>query len=100
MRRPCIESGCPNTTTGARCPIHEAEHQVTRNASRPHLRGDWAKTSRRILAQWRDEHGDWCPGYQRSPHAVTDLTVDHVRARDAEVLTVLCRSCNSRKGAR
>src|SRR5262249_40251900 len=41
-----------------------------------------------------------CPGWQRGPHAATDLVVDHVSPRTlAGGVQVLCRACNSRKGA-
>lgn len=64
----------------------------------------WAKLSRRILKEWRIDHGDWCPGDDRHPsHPSVDLTVDHVHplasggpllpGRDG--LRVVCRSGNS-----
>jgi len=41
-----------------------------------------------------------CPGWQRGPHAATDLVVDHVWPRTlAGGVQVLWRACNSRKGA-
>lgn len=52
------------------------------------------------------QHGNWCPGYQREAHPVSDLTVDHVvplaaggAPLDIANCAVLCRSCNSTKGA-
>ncbi|HVQ18211.1 MAG TPA: HNH endonuclease signature motif containing protein, partial [Actinomycetes bacterium] len=52
------------------------------------------------------EHGDWCPGYQRTAHRASDLTVDHVvplaaggAPFDIANTVVLCRSCNATKGA-
>jgi 5-methylcytosine-specific restriction endonuclease McrA len=59
-----------------------------------------------VLRAWRGEHGDWCPGYQRPAHPAADLTVDHVvplaaggAPFDVGNTAVLCRSCNSTKGA-
>jgi 5-methylcytosine-specific restriction protein A len=64
-----------------------------------------------VLRAWRGEHGNWCPGYQRPgyqrpAHGASDLTVDHVvplaaggAPFDIANTTVLCRSCNSTKGA-
>lgn len=100
-RRLCLVEGCGNTTTGTRCEFHEAQRQAVRNAGRPHLTGPWQRITREAVAAWRAEHGDWCPGYGRSPHPATDLTTDHVEAGTlAGGVAILCRSCNSRKGAR
>jgi hypothetical protein len=59
-----------------------------------------------VLRAWRGEHGDWCPGYERPAHRASDLTVDHVvplaaggAPFDIGNTAVLCRSCNSTKGA-
>jgi hypothetical protein len=59
-----------------------------------------------VLRAWRGEHGDWCPGHGRPAHRAADLTVDHVVPLAAggapfEIAntSVLCRSCNSTKGA-
>ena len=59
-----------------------------------------------MLRAWRGEHGNWCPGYQRPAHPASDLTVDHVvplaaggAPFDIANTAVLCRSCNSTKGA-
>jgi 5-methylcytosine-specific restriction protein A len=66
----------------------------------------WQRLSARVLRAWRGEHGDWCPGYQRPAHPAADLTVDHVTPLaaggapfDICNTAVLCRSCNSTKGA-
>ncbi|MEX1155873.1 MAG: HNH endonuclease signature motif containing protein, partial [Chloroflexota bacterium] len=66
----------------------------------------WQRLSARVLRAWRGEHGDWCPGFQRPAHAASDLTVDHVvplavggAPFDIGNCAVLCRSCNSSKGA-
>src|SRR5690348_432 len=56
-----------------------------------------------IVANWIKEHGYVCPGYERDAHTAYDLTADHLWPRsvhgDRTPLQVLCRSCNSRKGA-
>ena len=59
-----------------------------------------------MLRAWRGQYGNWCPGYQRDAHAASDLTVDHVvplaaggAPIDIADTAVLCRSCNSTKGA-
>jgi len=59
-----------------------------------------------MLRAWRGEHGNWCPGYHRDAHPASDLTADHVvplaaggAPLDIANLAVLCRSCNSTKGA-
>ncbi len=66
----------------------------------------WQRISARVLRAWRGEHGNWCPGYQRPAHPARDLTVDHVVSLsvggapfDIGNTAVLCRSCNSTKGA-
>jgi len=49
----------------------------------------------------RAYHGDWCPGWEREPHASSDLTAAHALAvangGTESRLTVLCRSCNARQ---
>ncbi|MEX1171682.1 MAG: HNH endonuclease signature motif containing protein [Chloroflexota bacterium] len=59
-----------------------------------------------MLRAWRGERGNWCSGYQRPAHPAADLTVDHVvplaaggAPFDIGNCAVLCRSCNSTKGA-
>lgn len=59
------------------------------------------------VAIHRAEYGDWCPGWGRPDHTAepwNPLTADHIDsvasggAEDGP-LQVLCRSCNSAKGA-
>jgi len=66
----------------------------------------WQRLSARVLRTWRGEHGNWCPGYGRAAHRAADLTVDHIvplaaggAPFDIANTSVLCRSCNSSKGA-
>ena len=90
--RPCLSPGCPAVTrTGSRCPAH----QINR-----HQRGygnDWYRLSKAAIAAQ-----PWCSRC----YATTDLTADHIiplhRGGQGvpENVRVLCRSCNSSKGAR
>jgi hypothetical protein len=72
-------------------------------AGRPDLTNR-AERKRRaaVVRAWREEYGDWCPGYLVQAHATPDLTADHLDpvgpggAGDGP-LSVLCRGCNSRK---
>lgn len=76
--------------------------ESVRNAIRDHYRGDWSEVSRLVRVQWLERHGPLCPGWGRPPHIVAaqELTVDHVRPKSRDELSVLCRSCNGRKAAR
>ena len=94
-RRRCIEPGCSATSERARCP----EHARARRAAM--YGGSWPALRRRVLEEWRAEHGDWCPGWGIGidSHPSSDLTVDHVEPGSlAGGVRVLCRSCNSRRG--
>jgi len=66
----------------------------------------WRRLRARVLRAWRGEHGNWCPGHARLGHATADLTVDHIiplsaggAPFDIANTHVLCRTCNSSKGA-
>ena len=56
-----------------------------------------------VVAHWIQTNGPMCPGYMRNPHPSHDLTADHVTPRavggENGKLRVLCRSCNSKRGA-
>ena len=95
--RPCLTCGKPTAKT--RCPTCARLTDRQRTATRPHLGSNWDQLSRKLRAQWVAEHGWVCPGWDTPPHPSTDLTVDHVTARDPTRLAILCRSCNSRKSA-
>lgn len=67
----------------------------------------WRERQRRAEAvrQHRETYGDWCPGWMRPGHPATDLTADHLAPVAAGggqggQLRVLCRPCNSSRGAR
>ena len=109
-KRPCLD--CNRLTANpSRCD----EHQAAYNQRQEALRGSstargytsqWRRTAASVVAKHRQQYGDWCPGYLIAGHPARDLTVDHVvpKARggtdSAANLSVLCRGCNARKGAR
>lgn len=112
MMRPCLGYGTNpygHTLTPhrhGRCDDCTRQHETDRTKGkrerRPYthaMRTDRAA----VVAAWRAEHGDWCPGWGRDPHPTPHLTADHlipVAAGGDEQgeMSVLCRSCNSRKG--
>jgi 5-methylcytosine-specific restriction protein A len=56
-----------------------------------------------LVRTWIEQRGQWCPGYEIPGHYSEDLTADHTFpvGLGGDVLgpmTVLCRSCNSRRG--
>ena len=101
----CTVCGVVTSRPGGRC----AEHARASNRSRHNTLYStraWQRLSARVLRAWRGQHGNWCPGYQRVAHPASDLTVDHLvplavggAPLDIGNLAVLCRSCNSTKGA-
>lgn len=109
--RPCLGASgrlCGNlTVTGSRCPqcarIVETERTRAKRQRRPYTAAERARRARVVTAH-RRQLGDWCPGWRRPPHPAQDLTADHpipvaVGGAEGQDLTVLCRSCNSRKQA-
>jgi 5-methylcytosine-specific restriction protein A len=101
----CTVCGVVTRHAGSRCTDHARQSNRSRHND-PHSTRAWQHLSARVLRAWRGEHGDWCPGYQRPAHAAVDLTVDHVTPLaaggapfDIGNTAVLCRSCNSSKGA-
>lgn len=74
-----------------------------KRAVRPYTAAERERRAATVRAH-RAQHGDWCPGWQVPPHASADLTADHVVSFavsriEHSPLSVLCRSCNSRKRA-
>lgn len=112
--RPCLGidgQPCGALSPNRRCPTHTRAHEYQRTAAKRQRRPRASETETRRRAQavadWLGMYGPWCPGYRRAPHAVRpdDLTADHVHpigagGREDGPLTVLCRPCNSRRGAR
>ncbi len=101
----CTVCGDLTSRAGSRCALHASQSNRGRHNPLYSTR-TWQRLSARVLRAWRGEHGDWCPGYRRAAHAAAELTVDHVVPLAAggapfEVTncSVLCRSCNSSKGA-
>lgn len=95
MKRPCLVCGAPSVNT--RCGAHVVQRF---KPSRPeYANAAWRKLSRAMRAAQ-----PWCTLCGRTE----DLTLDHVVplakggtvVPDANGVIVLCRSCNSRRGAR
>lgn len=102
----CTVCGVLTSRPGSRCTTHARQSNRSRHNALYSTRA-WQRLSVRLLRAWRGEHGDWCPGYGRPDHRASDLTVDHVvplagggAPFELANTSVLCRSCNSRKGAR
>jgi 5-methylcytosine-specific restriction protein A len=101
----CTVCGLLTSRAGSRCTGHALQSNRSRHNALYSTRA-WQRLSTRVLDAWRGEHGNWCPGYQRTAHPAVDLTVDHVvplaaggAPFDIANTAVLCRSCNSTKGA-
>jgi 5-methylcytosine-specific restriction protein A len=101
----CTVCGVVTSRAGSRCTEHARQSNRSRHNALYSTRV-WQRLSARVLRAWRGEHGNWCPGYQRAAHPAADLTVDHVvplaaggAPFDIGNTAVLCRSCNSTKGA-
>ena len=83
--------------------------RTTTNAKRARRPYTPAEQARRAdtVRDWVAQQGAVCPGWQRPPHAVDpgQLTADHPHAvaaggQESQAHSVLCRSCNSSKGAK
>ena len=105
MVKLCTVCGVVTSRAGGRCTDHARQSNRSRHNALYSTRA-WQRLSALVLRTWRGEHGDWCPGYQRPAHPAADLTVDHVvplaaggAPFDVGNTAVLCRSCNSTKGA-
>ena len=101
----CTVCGVVTSRAGSRCLEHARQSNRSRHNALYSTRA-WQRLSARVLRAWRGEHGNWCPGYGRPAHRASDLTVDHVvplavGGAPFEIgnCAVLCRSCNSTKGA-
>ena len=101
----CTVCGVVTSRAGSRCTVHARASNRSRHNALYSTRA-WQRLSARVLRTWRGEHGNWCPGYLRDAHPASDLTVDHVvplaaggAPFDIGNCAVLCRSCNSTKGA-
>ncbi|MCC6227392.1 MAG: HNH endonuclease [Microthrixaceae bacterium] len=101
----CTVCGVVTSRAGSRCTEHARQSNRSRHNALYSTRA-WQRLSARVLRAWRGEHGNWCPGDERPAHRASDLTVDHVvplaaggAPFDVANTSVLCRSCNSTKGA-
>jgi 5-methylcytosine-specific restriction protein A len=101
----CTVCGVVTSRLGSRCTEHARQSNRSRHNVLYSTRA-WQRLSARVLRAWRGERGNWCPGYGRAAHPAADLTVDHVTPLaaggapfDIANTAVLCRSCNSTKGA-
>lgn len=100
---PCLDCGA--LSSGPRCPGHtRAKNYTTLQAKRE--RRPYTAEERRRRAQavsdWITIYGYICPGWHIPAHPSSDLTAEHPYAvalggDEDQPLTVLCRSCNSRK---
>ena len=107
--RTCLTRGCGQVATyRGRCPCCSAEHERRQARTVPTKAARTTPERKRraqVVAAHRAQHGDWCPGWNRPPHSATDLVADDVvpvasTGQPSPVLRALCRSCNSRRGAR
>jgi len=101
----CTVCGVVTSRAGSRCTEHARQSNRSRHNALYSTRA-WQRLRARVLRAWRGDRGNWCPGYQRPAHPAADLTVDHViplaaggAPFDIGNTAVLCRSCNSTKGA-
>lgn len=102
---PRICPGCRRRVVG-RCATCDA---VTRHTATPKPKDSTyglRERNRRsdTVTAWVTMHGWVCPGWQRPEHPAKDLAADHIIARrlggpQDGPLQVLCRGCNSAKGA-
>ena len=89
--RTCID--CGTIADNTRCPDCRTRVDRTKRAKRPDLHN---ATHRRIRRDAIAAH-PWCARC----NATSDLTLDHVAPASTLLgFQVLCRSCNSSKGAR
>lgn len=103
--KPCLD--CGRLSPGSRCPTHTRDRDAAttrgKRERRPYTHGEQERRAQAV----RDHvalYGYWCPGYLVEPHPAHDLTGDHPTpvaggGREDQPLAVLCRRCNSRKGA-
>lgn len=77
------------------------ERERVRLRDRPWYGGDWRTVSRETIKQHVTQYGYRCTRCDRADPNTNPLTVDHVAPRRRDNgLQVLCRLCNSSKGAK
>ena len=101
----CTVCGVVTSRHASRCAVHARQSNRSRHNALYNTRA-WQRLSARVISRHRGQYGNWCPGYGRDPHPAIDLTADHVvplaaggAPFDPANVAVLCRSCNSTKGA-
>lgn len=100
--RPCLD--CSRLSSRSRCPACERAKGRAKRVQRPYPHAERVRRAATVQA-WRDVNGELCPGWQVPPHPTypgNPLTADHpvefaLSNDEAQSLSVLCRSCNSRK---
>lgn len=104
--KPCLDCGtlAPSTRCTACARPRERARTQAKRQRRPYTSTEQRRRADTVSA-WRAQHGNTCPGWRRPAHPAADLTADHLDpvgagGREDGPLTVLCRSCNSRKAAR
>lgn len=103
--RPCLD--CDRIGPWSRCPEHAAAQLRAKRGRRPYTPREQARRAAAV-AEHVARNGEWCPGWGSRPtHTAprATLTADHVTpvaagGLEEGPLAVLCRSCNSAKGAR
>ena len=91
LPKPCLDCGTPTDAT--RCPTHTSTANRRRgSAAERGYDHRWRRLSKRAIRRQ-----PWCSDCG----AVDDLTADHLRwpARNLDDVDVVCRSCNSKRGA-
>jgi 5-methylcytosine-specific restriction enzyme A len=106
LLRACLDCG-KQVRGKPRCGTCTARLARAKAAKRPGMR-TYSETERRrrLVADWRSQVGDWCPGLEDHPaHPTADLVADHVvevaiSGLETGPLRVLCRQENGRRSAR
>jgi 5-methylcytosine-specific restriction protein A len=99
----CLVCGTSIPRGSSRCKAHQTYGAKSGQPTPSHAE---KQRRRRLVEQWRAEHGNVCPGWNREPHAVEPgnvLTADHlipqsISGSAAGELRVLCRRCNTARG--
>lgn len=107
--RPCLGlpgvfCNQPTRNPGGRCDLHAPLFERGRH-NRAYDTAEYRRARNAAVDAWIAEHGNWCPGYLVAAHPSNDLTADHPDALAnggalVQAFTVMCRGCNTRKGAR
>lgn len=105
MKKPCLARNCPELVDrGPRCPAHAKEYEWSRRPSSTERYGPafGRRHKEAVLAEpWC--HSEPCP-WDDAATPANPLTADHltpaIHGGAAGPLGVLCRRCNSARGAR